>query len=552
MFNRLDMKKYCIHASLLLLLMATTLSHPLRAQTITGPSATSVSSTTGPTSSITGLTSSTTGSTKNRPYDGDVKMNTWSVTFTPMVTRFLGDLSYGVYKAVPERGPNDPQTFGFGASLNKQLSNIFGVSANFHAGKLSGSKQQIYNAYFRSTYLQGTIQAQINIKSLAFGTKVLKRWKWDVYGGAGLMWFDTQVYDLTTNQLIRYSNDRKNYSSVTQGKWEGDGSVWTREFVFPIGSAIHYELTPRLDLGVDYMFNNVNTEKLDMTVGSTDPNYNSNPANVFTFRKGTSKLDKWVGFGISLTYKLGKDAIKVGKDGLYDTAKGRYHLRWTGPNDLIKDPYNPTMNDADSIAKANMPKPIDPRLYTDTDNDGVADLFDKEPQTPQGSVVSGAGVAMNLDSIISSLLRSKFAPECENLFSNIEFDTDKATIRPASQETLKKVVELLNIRTNCRLVLTGHTDARASYGYNVQLSKRRVDAAKRYLIRAGLTDPSRVTIEYYGEYRPIATNNSTPGLQANRRVEMKIEPMSDLRSKYPAGFRLDDTEGKGRSRRRRN
>jgi OmpA-OmpF porin, OOP family len=531
MFNRLDMKKSCIHASLLLLLtLATTLNSPLRAQSITGVDATTV------------------GSTKNRPYDGNVKMNTWSVSFTPMLTRFQGDLSPGAF----QRGPNAPQTLGFGLSLNKQLSNIFGASVNFHAGKLAGGKTEIYNAYFRSSYLQGTVQAQINLKSLLLGTKVMKRWKWDVYGGVGYMWFDTQVYDLTTNQLLRYSNDRLNFSSVTQGKWEANGSVFTREFVFPIGSAIHYELTPRLDLGIDYMFNNVNTEKLDMTVGSTDPNYNLLPSNIYLFRKGTSKLDKWMGLGVSLTYKLGKNAISVGKDRKYDASKGRYHLRWTAPDDLLKAQYNPTMNDADSIAKANMPKPTDPRLYTDSDNDGVADLFDKEPQTPQGSVVSGAGVAMNLDSIITSLLRSKFSPECENLFSNIEFDTDKATIRPASQETLKKVVELLNIRTNCRIVLTGHTDARASYGYNVQLSKRRVDAAKRFLVRAGLTDPSRVTIEYYGEYRPVAENTTTPGLQANRRVEIKIAPMSDLRSKYPAGFRLDDSEGKDRRRGRRN
>ena len=106
-----------------------------------------------------------------------------------------------------------------------------------------------------------------------------------------------------------------------------------------------------------------------------------------------------------------------------------------------------------------------------------------------------------------------------------------------SQETLRKVIDLLNLRPNCRIVIVGHTDARASYGYNMQLAKRRVEAAKRFVTRNGLQDPSRVVIEYFGEYRPIAPNTNDPGLQTNRRVEIMILPQNSLRSNYPAGFR---------------
>ena len=145
---------------------------------------------------------------------------------------------------------------------------------------------------------------------------------------------------------------------------------------------------------------------------------------------------------------------------------------------------------------------------------------------------------MDLDKIIRDAIKNNLPKdECESLFSNIEFDTDKAIIRDASKETLSKVVELLNMRTNCRIVLVGHTDARASDSYNVALSRRRVDAAKRFLIRAGLAEPSRILVEYFGEYRPIAENTTVEGLQSNRRVEIKILPQNTLRSTYPAGFR---------------
>ena len=93
------------------------------------------------------------------------------------------------------------------------------------------------------------------------------------------------------------------------------------------------------------------------------------------------------------------------------------------------------------------------------------------------------------------------------------------------------------MRPNCRIVLVGHTDARASDKYNEGLSRRRVDAAKRFLIRAGLNEPSRILIEYYGEYHPVAENTTVEGLQSNRRVEIKILPQNTLRSTYPAGFR---------------
>ena len=223
---------------------------------------------------------------------------------------------------------------------------------------------------------------------------------------------------------------------------------------------------------------------------------------------------------------------------VHDPAKGRYHLRYTNPLDLIAPPYNPTMNDADSIAKANMPKPVDPRLFTDTDGDGVADLFDKEPNTPANSIVSGGGVAMDLEKYVKDIIAKNLPKEeCEAMFGNIEFDTDKAIIKDPSQQILKQVIDLLNVRPNCRAVIVGHTDARASDNYNIQLSKRRVEAAKRYLIRNGMQDPSRVLVEYYGELRPVSDNKSVDGMSRNRRVEIRILPMNSIRSSYPAGFR---------------
>lgn len=483
---------------------------------------------------------------QNRTYEGPNKMNTWSITGYGGITKFFGDIKEYDFK----RGSNEKLTGGWGLSINKQLSPLFGIQLTGFNGQLQGSKKghksvlsgDTYDVFFNSpSFIQATVDGTLNLNRLLLGFNKMRRWKVDAHLGAGIIYYHTDLTATNTNPQSEYFGTTWQIStntagsSKTAGTWDRNGSTYTREWVVPAGLAVHYELSSRFDIGVDFTYNWVNTEKMDATVGDfTD--YRTQQG-LWTFAAGESAKDGWGMASIALTYKLGKNAVRA-KNGVYDAAAGRYHLRWANPQQLIPVPYNPTMNDADSIAKANMPKPVDPRLYTDSDGDGVADLFDKEANTPAGSIVSGGGVALDIDKIIRDAIKNNLPKdECEALFSNIEFDTDKAIIRNASKETLSKVVELLNMRTNCRIVLVGHTDARASDSYNVSLSRRRVDAAKRFLVRAGLTDPSRIITEYYGEYRPIAENTTVEGLQSNRRVEIKILPNNTIRSTYPAGFR---------------
>ncbi len=476
-----------------------------------------------------------------RTYDGPNKMNTWSITGYGGITKFFGDLKEYDFKL----GQDEKLTGGWGLSINKQLSPLFGIQLTGVNGQLNGSKMGVqssitgdtYNAKFNSpSFIQLTLDGTVNLNRLLFGYNKLRHWKIDAHLGGGIMYYHTDMsYTNLRTNFTQELNTNTDASSKTAGTWDRNGSTYTREWVVPAGLAVHYELSPRFDLGFDFTYSYVNTEKLDLTAGGlTD--YQTQQG-IWTFAKGDSKNDGWGMASIALTYKLGKNAVKS-KDGVYNAESGRYHLRWADPKSLIPVPYNPTMDDADSIAKAIMPPPVDPRLYTDTDGDGVADLFDKEANTPLGSIVSGGGVAMDIDKIIRDAIKNNLPKdECEALFSNIEFDTDKSIIRNTSKETLSKVVELLNMRVNCRIVLVGHTDARASDSYNVALSRRRVDAAKRFLIRAGLQDPSRIVSEYYGELRPIAENSTVEGLQSNRRVEIKILPQNSIRSTYPAGFR---------------
>lgn len=482
--------------------------------------------------------------------DERIKLNSWSVSAYGGITRFFGDLDGNDKKSPQPFG----LTYGWGLSVNKQFNPVFGAMISFRNGDLRGSKKgvegidlatkqpirdefgniKMYDVDFWSpSFVQATLNGTMNLNRLLLGDDKMRRWKIDLHAGFGIMYFHSELFDLNTGELKLKTNTSA--SSTTAGTWKRNGSVYTREWVFPVGLSVNYELSSRFDIGVDFAYNYVNTEKLDLTVGSlTDYDRQSG---LWGFYKGDSNQDSWGSAMVVLTYKLGKSATRA-KKGNYSVSNGRYHTRWTSPSQLVVPVYNPTVRDADSVAKANMPKPVDPKLYTDSDGDGVADLFDKEPNTPLGSVVSGSGVAIDLKKRITDVVISKLPKdECEALFGNIEFDTDKATIRKTSQQTLNELVELLNQRPDCRLVIVGHTDSRASYSYNNVLSRRRVEAAKKYLVKAGLQDPSRILTEYYGEYRPVAENVNSAAMQLNRRVEIKVLPASELRSNYPGGFR---------------
>lgn len=481
----------------------------------------------------------TAGQRPRRSYEGPNKLNTWSLTVNGGLTQFYGDLQQGDFF---RKGPKQNTTYGFGVSLNKQLTHLIGVSGNFNAGKLSGSKDRTtfvfrdpskvsYGpAYFNTSFHQVTLTGDINLKSLVFGTQKLKKWKVDAIVGGGLMWFYANAFDLTTDQELRFSNGPAS-SLTARREWQGQGTKYTREVVIPTALALTYELSPRFDLGLRGTLNHVFTEKLDITVGGVD---NSIPGQVFTFKKGNSSNDKYGQIDLALTFKLGRKAAMVKKDGTYPTDNGQvYHLRWTDPANIIPVPYNPTMDTAVARVQAIMPKPVDPRLYTDSDGDSVADLFDKEANTPPNSIVSGAGVAMDLEKLLKQYVDAKIPKEtCTQLFGNVEFRTDQATIPTAAYQTLNDLIAYLN-QTECRIVLVGHADRRESDAYNLRLSQRRAMSVKKYLIKNGLKDPSRIITEYYGEFKPTAANDRPEqGMRMNRRVEIKVRPLNQWKD-YP-------------------
>jgi outer membrane protein OmpA-like peptidoglycan-associated protein len=101
----------------------------------------------------------------------------------------------------------------------------------------------------------------------------------------------------------------------------------------------------------------------------------------------------------------------------------------------------------------------------------------------------------------------------------ILFDFDKATIRPDSKPTLDEIVKLLKANADLKVVVTGHTDSKGGFDYNVDLSRRRAEAVVQSLAVSGIAG-SRLKPFGAGMAAPVATNENEAGRAKNRRVEL--------------------------------
>lgn len=102
----------------------------------------------------------------------------------------------------------------------------------------------------------------------------------------------------------------------------------------------------------------------------------------------------------------------------------------------------------------------------------------------------------------------------------IQFDFDKAEIKPESEPQLKAIADLLAKDGALRLDIVGHTDNQGGDDYNRDLSQRRAEAVVAALAGNYGIEQERLTPVGQGPSRPLASNESEDGRALNRRVEL--------------------------------
>ena len=145
---------------------------------------------------------------------------------------------------------------------------------------------------------------------------------------------------------------------------------------------------------------------------------------------------------------------------------------------------------------------------------GIGAYQDRQEQELRQQLVnSGVSVTRNGNTIIL------------NMPSNVTFATDQDALNPAFFQVLDSVAIVLNKYPRTLLDIDGHTDSVGDVGYNQQLSERRAISVARYL-NSRQVDSRRLQVIGFGETRPIADNATDQGRAANRRVEVRISPLT--------------------------
>ena len=157
----------------------------------------------------------------------------------------------------------------------------------------------------------------------------------------------------------------------------------------------------------------------------------------------------------------------------------------------------------------------------DTDGDGVMDSVDKCPTVYAQTADGCPPVAVAAPEPAPAPAPAPAAAPAGKpimTFEDVNFDFDKATLRPTAAAKIDKAVAYVK-ETEGEFELKGYADSIGSEAYNLKLSQRRADAVRNAMIKQG-APADRITAKGYGEASPAASNSTKAGRAQNRRVEL--------------------------------
>ena len=444
-------------------------------------------------------------------------------------TEYKGDLGNGMFKCNP--------FYGHGAlSLNYYLNSSFNIGllgeygAYGYKGLFTGKKSDLsllLTYKFNNGYL---------IKEDAVIQPYLA-------AGAG---------------IAKYSGDRINESDMDE--------------LLPVGGGIKVKITPAVAIQYQALYNFTDADKRDNVEINRDDDFLSHTIGlIFTFGAPKDedkdlipdKLDKCPGTPAGVKVTLDGCPVDGDKDGVPDyldkCPSEAGIAQFAGCPDTDGDGVQDSEDncprvkglaslkgcpdsDGDGVPDSADKCPMVSGLASlngcpDKDGDGITDSEDRCPDAKGSVEMKGCPDGDN-DGVpdiddkcptVFGLAANKGCPEVKQetlkvftqALTGILFESGKDVIKSSSFGILDNIVNIMKENPAYNLTINGHTDNVGDDAKNLDLSKKRANAVKKYLTDKGV-QPERMTAEGFGETIPVADNNTAAGRAKNRRVEFKV------------------------------
>jgi len=388
--------------------------------------------------------------------------------------------------------------FGYDLTIRKQLAHSFGLEADIigYGSEVSGTNSvprtvglsSPVSSFTTTIAYAASLNGVVNVATIDY---LRRKNAINFYfsGGMGLVAYNP-VLTLANGNTFDNKNNHNG------------GDTYAHELYIPVGLGVKFRLSDRVALNFGYTENFVDGDYFD-------------------------------GIKYLPAYSLHKDKFSYGYGGLEFSlgSSAKPNLDWVNPVAMMYDELNdPTLRQEVQALKGrvtNVEKAVDD-LKKDSDGDGVADQFDKCPNTPAGTVVDGSGCPLKIPAAVDTSLFVKKADlagyaktpmVAPTAYANIQFEFDSSGLRPTAFPILDATSA--DLRSSKKTItIAGYASSEGTAAHNLRLSKDRANSVKTYLVNSGV-EAKHLKTKGYGETNPVADNSTEAGRELNRRVEFK-------------------------------